>query len=147
MDIYEAEKLSLKLISRSLDIKLFYWEEKSQAILYDDMSAIFIDNRISPQLQWQDFCHEMCHVLIHSGDQINMPPLFREYQEFKANNFMYHACVPTFMLEELDLYDCTAHSINYVQQLFNVEYEFAKIRLENYINKKIYVTNKNSRFD
>lgn len=136
MKIDSPELLDMKAIAKELNIKLFYWEEKSQAILYDDMSAIFIDCRLSPEKQWQDFNHELCHVLIHAGDQIFMPPLFREYQEFKANNFMYHACVPTFMLEKLNLIDCTPRPINYVQQLFNVEYEFARIRLENYISKK-----------
>ena len=144
IEIYEPVNLSLKIISRALDIKIFYWEEKSQAILYENMSAIFIDNRISPQLQWQDFCHELCHILIHSGDQTNMPSLFREYQEFKANNFMYHACVPTFMLDELNICDSTAVTIGWIQKLFNVEHEFAKTRLENYLNQKHHVLHWNT---
>lgn len=41
-----------------------------------------------------------------------MSPLFREYQENKANNFMYHACVPTFMLDEIEPRNLT---VEYVQ--------------------------------
>ena len=101
------------------------------------MNAIFLDSRISAQGQWQDFCHELGHLLLHVGDQINMPPLFRQYQEFKANNFMYHACVPTFMLDSLSIKNMTTYNIHKIQTLFNVEYEFAQQRLNQYIVNKI----------
>ena len=139
IDINSPENLNLNLISKKLDIKIFYWEEKSQAIFYDDMSVIFIDSRISFEKQWQEFSHELCHVLTHTGDQIIMPSLFREYQEFKANNFMYHACIPTFMLDKLNIYDLNAVTVSKIQQLFKVEYDFAKIRMENYLNQKYHV--------
>lgn len=144
IDIFEPDNLSIKIISSSLDIKIFYWEEKSQAIIYDDMSAIFIDSRITPQIQWQDYCHELCHVLIHSGNQIHMPYLYREYQEFKANNFMYHAAIPTFMLNNLVLNDCTMENVRLIQQLFNVEEDFAMKRLNQYIQRKHSILNWNS---
>lgn len=73
-----------------------------------------------------------------------MPPLFREYQEFKANNFMYHACVPTFMLDELNICDSTAVTVSWTQKLFNVEHEFAKTRIEQYLNQKYHVLHWNT---
>ncbi|WP_341320356.1 ImmA/IrrE family metallo-endopeptidase [Solibacillus sp. FSL H8-0523] len=139
LELTEPATLNMRAVAKKLDIKLFYWENASQAIFYDDMTAIFIDSRISPEVQWQDFTHELCHALIHTGDQLFMPPLFREYQEFKANNFMYHACIPTFMLDQIENLDYTTCSIHAVQQLFNVEYDFARRRLKNYLNKKLYV--------
>lgn len=136
MKIDSPELLDMKSIARQLEIKLFYWEEKSQAILYEDMSAIFIDCRSSPEMQWQDFMHELCHVLIHTGDQIYMSPLFREYQEFKANNFMYHACVPTFMLDNHNIYDNTLENARLIQELFHVEGKFAIKRLNQYLQNR-----------
>ena len=32
--------------------------------------TIIIDNRLSPQEQWQDFGHELCHALRHEGNQL-----------------------------------------------------------------------------
>ncbi len=64
-----------------------------------------------------------------------MSPLFREYQENKANNFMYHACIPTFMLDELKQNGANALNVHHIQELFNVEYHFALKRLEQYITK------------
>lgn len=55
LQIFSPEQLNAKTIAKQLDVKLFYWEEKSQAIIYDDMSAIFIDLRNSIERHWQDF--------------------------------------------------------------------------------------------
>ncbi|WP_411810215.1 ImmA/IrrE family metallo-endopeptidase [Bacillus altitudinis] len=35
--------------------------------------TIIIDNRLSPQEQWQNFGHELCHALRHEGNQLIMP--------------------------------------------------------------------------
>lgn len=136
LQIFSPEQLDLKVIATKLDIKLFYWEEKSQAIIYDDMCAIFLDVRNSIERHWQDFCHELAHVLLHVGIQDKLPKMYIEYQENKANSFMYHACVPTFMLDKLNLFDITYDTIWQVQQLFNVDQAFAKKRLTQYITNK-----------
>lgn len=126
--------LSVKTIVESLGIHVFHWPEKSQALFFGDTGYIMLHNNLTPQQQWQDFCHELCHILLHTGRQRHMSPLFREYQEYKANNFMYHACVPTFMLDSLDPTVLTAQNI---KQLFNVEEAFALKRLEQYKNKRL----------
>lgn len=105
----------------------------SQALFLKDQAYIFINEKQTNQQKWQDFCHELAHVLLHRGHQGRMSPLFREYQENKANNFMYHACVPSFMLDEIE--PCN-FNVEYVQQQFNVEYDFAFKRLEQYFNRK-----------
>ncbi|WP_244294829.1 ImmA/IrrE family metallo-endopeptidase [Lysinibacillus fusiformis] len=124
-------------ISNHLGISTFYWSEQSQALFTGNKRFILLNENLSPQQQWQEFCHELAHVLLHTGDQFYMTPLFREYQEHKANNFMYHACIPTFMLDELQIYDCTKKTVIKIQELFNVEYEFALKRLTQYHNKLI----------
>ncbi|HLR80429.1 MAG TPA: ImmA/IrrE family metallo-endopeptidase, partial [Bacillota bacterium] len=83
------------------------------------------------QKQWQDFGHELGHVLCHAGHQLKMNHMFLKYQEWKANNFMYHFCVPTFMLYQLK--EVNVHN---VMDLFNVEHEFACKRLASFSFKK-----------
>ncbi|MEX3743541.1 ImmA/IrrE family metallo-endopeptidase [Lysinibacillus xylanilyticus] len=117
-------------------INTFFWSESSQALFTDNTGLLFLIESLTPQQQWQDFCHELYHVLLHTRHQGRMSPLFREYQENKANNFMYHACIPSFMLDELEQSDSNALTVHHVQQLFNVEYDFAVKRLEQYINNK-----------
>ncbi|MDJ1631941.1 hypothetical protein QNN00_23060 [Bacillus velezensis] len=39
--------------------------------------SVVLDARASPQEQWQDFVHELCHVLKHTGNQFHMNRMFR----------------------------------------------------------------------
>lgn len=144
LGIFSPEQLDLKALAKKLDVKIFYWEEKSQAIIYVDMCAIFIDLRNSFERQWQDFCHELAHVLLHTGIQTKIPQMYVEYQEHKANQFMYHAAIPTFMLDNLNINDCTLENVRLVQQLFHVEEAFAIKRLNQYIQRRQSILNWNS---
>ncbi|MDM5333397.1 ImmA/IrrE family metallo-endopeptidase [Ureibacillus composti] len=136
LGVLNPEQLDFLNIGNKLGIKVFYWKEHSQAVFLRDYAYIFLNQYLNNQQKWQDFCHELGHVLLHSGNQKQMTKSFIEYQESKANQFMYHACVPSFMLDQLSI-DLTRESINLVQQLFNVEYNFALQRLTQYINNRI----------
>lgn len=133
ISILRAEQFDFKIISMKLGIHVFYWSDKSQALFLKEHRYIFLNEQLTKQQQWQDFCHELAHVLLHTGHQGRMSSLFHEYQENKANNFMYHACVPSFMLDDIEPSNLT---VEYVQQQFNVEYDFAFKRLKQYFSKK-----------
>lgn len=138
--IVNPNLLDYREIAINIGIKVFYWSDSSQALFANEKPFIFLDETLSQQQQWQEFCHELAHVLLHTGDQFNMYPLFREYQERKANNFMYHACMPTFMLKDLQLYDYMPQTVMKLQELFNVEYEFSLKRLTQYLNNHRFVS-------
>lgn len=144
MEMSTPSLLDFHIIAKNLGIKVFYWSDSSQALFANDKPFIFLNETLSQQQQWQEFSHELAHVLLHTGDQFYMSPLFREYQEHKANNFMYHACMPTFMLDELQLDDSTPQTVMKLQELFNVEYEFALKRLTQYLNNHRLVPDWNS---
>lgn len=131
--IYTPEQLDYVGIAQHLSIAVYTWPQGSMALFHGKQSYIMLRASASPIQQWQDFCHELCHVLLHTGHQGNMAPLFREYQENKANNFMYHACMPTFMLDALHVRDYMPITIRRLQQLFGVEYDFALKRITQYL--------------
>lgn len=145
LDITDPTLLHFEVVAFRMGLKVYYWSDSSQALFANQKPYIFLDESLTQQQQWQDFCHELAHVLLHTGDQFYMYPLFREYQEYKANNFMYHACMPTFMLDEMQLYDYLPQTVVKLQELFNVEYDFALKRLTQYLNKRFYVPYWNSR--
>ena len=76
----------------------------------------------------------MCHALFHSGNQRLLSPTFVQYQEWKANNFMYEFCIPEFMLRKF-MSDPDDHPINLIIENFGVTPEFARIRYERYMMK------------
>lgn len=134
LEINSPQQLQFQEISRKLRIRVYYWPKTSQALFLDGYAYIFLYDQQNDQQLWQDFNHELGHVLFHVGNQFNMSEKFREYQEFKANQFMYHACVPSFMLNQLKIKDNTYETIEMIQELFCVEANFAKKRLEQYLN-------------
>ncbi|HSH24972.1 MAG TPA: ImmA/IrrE family metallo-endopeptidase [Massilibacterium sp.] len=126
MEITKPEELAIENVAKKLKLQVVY---RKKAFRFGDEIIL---SRGTKQQEWQLFGHEICHYLVHPGNQLKMHFLFRDLQEYQANHFAYHFCVPTFMLEnENDL------SIYKVMNLFNVEYDFALKRLEMYERKML----------
>lgn len=136
--IEQPEQLNKYVIADQLNIGVYLTSNTSEAFYWDDRYYIFINRDLDNQQRWQDFGHELCHVLRHYGHQGTMPVPFRELQEWQADNFMYHFCVPTFMLRQIQLPNDRRAAVRLICETFNVEYEFAEIRLEQYL-KKLYL--------
>lgn len=97
-----------------------------------------MNNNLSPEEEWQDFSHELGHILKHYGNQHKMINMFRNLQESQADNFMYHFCVPTFMLLNYNItnYSNIKDGIPFIANKFGVTKNFAKKRL-NLFRRKI----------
>jgi len=132
IDIYYSRQLAIKTIAARLGLTIIYAPMESTHF----GNVIYLDNRLSAMEQWQDFGHELCHVLWHAGNQLVMPPLHRDYQEWKALNFGMHVCVPTFMLRSSGLSHDRKKAIWEIQRAFNVTHDFAELRLEIFLRQK-----------
>lgn len=126
LDITKPHQLNIENVSNRMGLKLVY---KKKAFMHDDEIVLQPGTR---QKEWVLFVHELCHRLRHAGMQLIMHPLFVELQEYQADYFSYHFCVPTFMLQELK-----EVSVHVIMNLFNVEEDFAIKRFEMYQNKLI----------
>ncbi|OOR30491.1 ImmA/IrrE family metallo-endopeptidase [Bacillus cereus] len=135
LSIITPEQLDMITISQKLNIWLHFAPLGSRAICRDDLPSIIIDNRNALYHQWEDYGHELCHVLFHVGNQLYMPKLFLDYQEAKANSFMLHFCIPTFMLRMIDLPETRKEAIHLVAKTFNVSFNIANQRLLHYENQ------------
>jgi len=122
-------------IAEKLNIWIHFTSFGSRALCRDGLLSIFIDKRQPSYKQWEDFGHELCHVLYHEGNQLHIFEMFRRYQEAKADNFMFNFCIPTFMLRKLDFPETQKERIYFIMQTFHVSFEFAKQRLLNYENQ------------
>nr|WP_077737009.1 ImmA/IrrE family metallo-endopeptidase [Bacillus sonorensis] len=127
---FEPQHIDMNRVAAGLNIWIHYENMDSMMIKHDGMYSIILNSKLSRQKQWEDFAHELCHVLKHAGNQLNMNKMFRELQEFQANQFMYHFCVPTFMLLKLDFPELRCNAVKMVADLFNVTDEFAAKRIE-----------------
>lgn len=135
LGIEEPYQLEIKYVAEKLDISVYFMRTSSKAVDDDGLITIFIDSRLSRMEQWQDFAHELCHVLRHAGNQLISPIEFIKYQEKQADQFALHFCVPTFMLMQLKLPNTFNEAVALICDIFNVTPTFAKARLEKHIRK------------
>ncbi|OFD89275.1 hypothetical protein BWGOE13_38660 [Bacillus mycoides] len=133
--IFVPEKIDMIQIAQNLNIWLHFAPLGSRAICRNNLPSIIIDNRKPHYHQWEDFGHELCHILFHEGNQLHIPKTFLDYQEAKANNFMLHFCIPTFMLRQLELPNTKLEAIHLIVETFNVSFETAHKRLLYYENQ------------
>src|SRR5690625_3827661 len=124
--IHAPPDLTIDNVAEKLKLKVSY---KAKTFRFGNEIILQPGTR---QQEWQLFGHELCHYLRHCGNQLNMHPLFIQLQEYQANYFACHFCVPTFMLEQLkEVNHCV------IMEKFNVEEGFALRRLEMYERKML----------
>ncbi|WP_336822993.1 ImmA/IrrE family metallo-endopeptidase [Sporosarcina sp. USHLN248] len=135
LDITHPLQLNMFDISDKLGVYLHLYEGSSRGIIDGDEKYIFLNKNLSPPELQQDFGHELYHLLHHAGDQRKMHQLFIQLQEWQANNFMYEFCVPTYMLQRVNLPLDKTDAIKMIVALFNVTPIFAAERLNRYYHR------------
>lgn len=138
LNIRHPGQLNKFVISDKLGIYLHLYNGNSRGLMDCDEKYIFLNQHLSRPERWQDFGHELCHILRHDGDQKHMSLPFRQLQEWQSNNFMYNFCVPTFMLQRIRLPPDCQEAIQLISDTFNVDYQFAEKRLDRYYQKLLY---------
>jgi hypothetical protein len=129
----------IETLSDILQINIYYFDESSEANNLGGTYSIFLNKNQTKQEIWQDFAHELAHILNHEGYQFSMNDPFRKYQEWQAEQFAFHFCIPTFMLNHLELPRLRCEAVGLIATLFNVEHTFADLRLEKWLqNREVY---------
>ncbi|OMP67068.1 ImmA/IrrE family metallo-endopeptidase [Domibacillus epiphyticus] len=147
ISITSPEQLDIELIARRLNIEVGYSHKKSKCAELDGIMMIRLNENLHKEEQWQEFAHEVCHLLRHSGNQTELPFPFVQLQEWQANSFALYFCIPTFMLDEIELPDNELEAIAEVALTFGVEYAFAEERLERWwIQKAGFLYGQRSNF-
>lgn len=131
VDIYHPRQLDIETIASRLGLSITYAQVPSGTV----DSTIIIDERLTAPEQWQEFGHELCHALWHTGNQLRLPLPFRQYQEWRADLFAQHLCIPTFMLQKIPLNKFDSENVRLIQETFKVKEDFSKRRYRNYKNR------------
>jgi Zn-dependent peptidase ImmA (M78 family) len=127
--IHQPDQIELFAIADKLDIWIHIADFPSQACERDGLLSIILDIYKSEKEHWEDFGHELAHILFHAGNQLEMPDSLSRFQEVKANNFALQFCVPTFMLLNLVLPPTWNEAVFFIMDTFNVTEDFAQKKL------------------
>lgn len=138
--IVQPQHLSIEYVASKFNIWIYYRKFHSAHFkLGRGMYSVNIDARLSKEEQWEDFLHELCHVLRHEGNQLVMAESFRQWQEQDANHFVPYAAIPFFMLKRMDIPQHKEDIIDLLIHNFRVTRALAEIRLEQ-IQRRIFQT-------
>lgn len=132
INVLSPTQLNLYAIADALDIGLFPINDRSQALRFEGRDYVFLNNDLTSPERFEVFGHELGHLLIHAGNQASMSQDFKAYQEWQADSFALHFCIPTFMLQELKLSNSYNKTIYKITKLFGVTPEFAEKRFKMY---------------
>ena len=135
--IHSVSQLTIDEVAARLGVWVHYMSETSQALEYMGMRSILIDKRLGEREQWEDFLHELCHVLRHAGNQTLMPKSFCESQEAEANRFVLYAAIPSYMLTDTKMPDRLDEAVAWMADRFGVTTRLAHKRLEQ-IQRRIF---------
>lgn len=127
-------ELDMELIAARMGITLEYIPGPSKGVEVGSHSIIMLNNSLSSVLQWQEFAHELAHILRHSGNQYLIPRDFRMLQEWQASHFALYFCIPGFMLQDIDFPNSKQEAILKVMDVFHVTPTFAATRLDQWFN-------------
>lgn len=128
--ITSPDQLTMTNLAAKLDIWIYCLDMNSMAIEKNGLFSINVDRRLSAQEQWEDFLHELCHVLRHSGNQIVMPDRYVDWQEQDASAFQLYAAIPMTMLKKLSLPEQKNEMVAFLAEEFQVTYRLANERIE-----------------
>ncbi|MCC3374728.1 ImmA/IrrE family metallo-endopeptidase [Cohnella sp. REN36] len=130
--IASASQLTIEEVAGRLNVWVHYLNYSSRALEWMGLRSILIDRRLSRAEQWEDFLHELCHLLRHAGNQTVMPLPFLEHQEAEAKRFVLYASMPYYLIKELKLPDRQGDAIELLSSRFGVTYTLASQRLEQF---------------
>ncbi|MCB5235455.1 ImmA/IrrE family metallo-endopeptidase [Niallia circulans] len=133
LGIYHPHQLNIEIISQRLNLYVVEKNVKSRVM----EGVVFLDSGLNEQEKWQEFSHELKHYLKDEGNQLLLPKSFVDLQEYKAESFALHFCVPTYMLlnYEINNYMNIDTGVQFVSDTFNVTNEFANKRLIHFRNQ------------
>ncbi|OES45273.1 ImmA/IrrE family metallo-endopeptidase [Domibacillus iocasae] len=135
MNIDNPEDIDMELIAHRLGIVIDYVDAPSKSVYAAGFVVILVNKQLPPPLQWQDFAHELAHVLRHAGNQNLLPSGLRMMQEWQADHFAAYFCVPGFMLEKIQFPPSLEETILIVSEKFNVMPWFAAARFNQWFNR------------
>ena len=119
--------LTIENISIALNINVYFRELSAKLIIDDKEVYIILDSRQPKRKQYEDFYHELAHLLLSHSTAVTLP-LFH-YFENRADNLIQYLAIPYNMLGFIDFK--SDNLIEEVSTQFNVNYDLALKRIDN----------------
>lgn len=143
--IYTIADLSLKNIASAFNCEITIWDKPTRAIWDDELGTIFLNGQLRGNEKREACFHELGHISMHVGNQLEMLESFSDYQEGQANVFQLYASMPMYMIKQLDLPHWEVQFIELLSWEFDVTIDLARKRC-NQIKRRIFQASSDKLF-
>ncbi|MFB5192702.1 ImmA/IrrE family metallo-endopeptidase [Alicyclobacillus fastidiosus] len=123
--------IDMDRMAGELGVEVRYLAHESNTAKLGSKYFVIVDDRVHWTQQRIEFAHELGHILMHYGNQLNMPPDFKNLQEWQADRFAMYALAPTFMIA-----NCITNAysrqqlVRQLAETFDVTDVFMDVRLD-----------------
>ncbi|MCF6094335.1 ImmA/IrrE family metallo-endopeptidase [Microaerobacter geothermalis] len=138
--IQYASDLELDRISYIFNAEVICTKAPSHVQWDDEYCLIFINDALDEPNKRAVFFHELCHPVLHHGNQRFMPSAFRELQEIQASHFQLYSAMPIYMLKQFQNLSAPA-----IAEEFNLPLSLVQTRLQQ-IHERIQHEKSNRQF-
>lgn len=124
--IDNISRLNIRDLSDAFGITLFFWNCSPRIIKHSGAYYCVLDAKKPDVLQYEDFLHEICHVIFDDELRVTNNTKQFNYRECKVDYLVPLIAIPKFALCELHNYQ----TIEELATVFNVSYELAYKRIK-----------------
>ena len=125
LGITEPSQLNPIAIAKGISVDLVYMPVDSISV----NDTIYLDSRLSPAMQWQQFGRELYRVLHHPANQLRRTSDDIGDWHKEADLFALCACMPSVMISDMRLPSTERETVTTLADTFNVTEEFAAKRI------------------
>jgi len=128
---YASDLLDLDRVAAIFNAVIGTIAEPNARVFYDGEDALMLLSAFAIEEQRRvQFFHELCHVLLHDGNQNRMPTLFMELQEQQAEASQLRIAMPAFLLDEFKHIRHKGMYIKILSEEFKLPISFVTRRVE-----------------
>lgn len=144
LGIQSPSQLNVFEIAYRLNAWLYFNDFPSKSIERNGLISISLNRGLTAPEQWEDFLHELCHVLRHAGNQMHLPDAFVDFQEWDADCFVMYAAIPYSMFRRLSLPPRQCEAIDVLAREFGCTHQLAERRLQQIQRRTFQIVNDRS---
>lgn len=136
--IYSPHQIDIDVIADIFGIVVVSLPDAKEEAIWDEKrAAVFLNSNKPLANSKEAFFHELCHILLHTGNQLLMNRNFLEFQEEQANHFLLYAALPFYMIQQLQLPSLEMDIIHVLASEFGVTHQLARKRWDQ-IQRRVY---------
>jgi Zn-dependent peptidase ImmA (M78 family) len=135
LEIHEPHQIDRFEISRKMNVKLYCAFRGSRAFRVDKLEFVVLQRHLNEERLHAEFFHELAHIKYHTGSQHSMTQSMKDYQEWRAEQFMLHCLVPTDMLLRDELPRTENEAIYFLCERYRISVEHARKRYRMHLDK------------